>query len=513
MTRPRPSAASVAIAVAIAAAAFRAASGEEYGWPLEPQNAVHTVANTLEPYWSFGTDRWRFHAGIDLRAVPYLNGLGKEDTERTLVKAVAAGKIVKVRLNEKSPDNYLVIESANGERHAYLHLAAVTVPQQLSVLGASVVKGEFLGAVDRWPDCGFDHLHFERRSSDRRVLDPLAAIAPRSDTTPPQIASIVVAPHEAFKRREEDGAEVVPSGCFSLASGSEVHVRIDDMGDVGGLGRYNVGLRGLRLDWLPPGEAEYLSIEEIRPTDVATAAPSSTDAVERVVVGRGKFAASGSYCGGKTLRYRLGGDDSGGGAIDPTWMGPGMHTLRLQAVDFAGATSEARFRVCVAGNGFRCGGFPLLKDCAADTGLLPSACSDSEGSAVSWLEPPGSETAAVRVCVTNGGCEPLDLSGTIAVRVELWDCSGPECAGLTGPWDRKVHGIGDESGSVASGDSRCVQVSLGPELGEALASLTSGRLVVRVSTEKGVFASNSVQLDPAAASVELPADSDDPGPP
>lgn len=503
------------LAVAAATVAGLASCGawaQTCSWPLDPQNEVHTVGNTLEAYWSDSNKRWRFHAGVDLRATPYLDASGAESIGRTLVRAVAAGKVVKVDLKEPSPQNVLVIETPSGERHTYLHLAAVTIPQKVGVIGATVQAGEILGAVDVWPDCGFDHLHFERRDVHLNVLDPLEAMCPRSDSTPPEVEDLVLVSHQEFKRGDQDGTEVPPWGCARLRTGSEVHARIADLGDAGQFGVYDVGVRGLALEVRPAGSGAYRKLEEPSPTEAATKELAENSASTIAVVA-GKFQTAGGYCSPKTLWYRFDGDGAPAGALDPDSLGPGIHTVRIRVLDFAGASSERTFQVCVDKSGELCDGAPLIRDCAADDGRLPSSCSESTGKGLSWLVPPGDDGAAVRACVTNRGCDPLDLAPLLVFRFEVKDCGGPTCGSLNEPWEIAVDGLTSDANGLAPGESRCFDVSLPPERRQALSETTAGRLVVRVAIGKGAFAFNGVEFDPAAAAIEIHPPSGDAGPP
>lgn len=513
MIEARRSSAAPALLAAIAAFAFRGAPAQVLPWPVDPPNEVHTVANTLEAYWSERFKRWRFHAGIDIRAVPYLDKSGVEPADRTLVRAIAAGKVLKVELTEPSPDNGIVVETVNGERHVYMHLAPLTIPQKLSVVGATVNVGDVLGSIDRWSYCAFDHLHFERRSADGKVLDPLESIGPRSDTTPPRIAEIRLVPHTEFKLEEESGTPVPPSGCVRLEAGSEIHALVVDQGDAGSFGTYDVGLRALSLDSRPPGGSDFFTLQALRPFDVARQEAASSDLVERLAVVRGNLKTVGGYCSAKSLWYRFRGETGDSGVLDPEALGEGIHTIRMRVVDFAGSPAEQTFRLCVGKNKFDCRGTLLVKDCEEDSGRLPSACADRNGAGLSWLVPPLNGEAVMRVCVTNRGCEPLELSGTLVVRFEVEGCEGTSCASLAEPWEDAIDGLQGDAAFVASGDAHCLEVALPSERADALSQATSGRLVVRVATEKGVFAFNGVALDPAAAEIEIHPVSADSGPP
>lgn len=106
-----------------------------------------------------------WHGGQDI--------VGLDDTT---VHAVEGGKVLQSTIiTDKSNrtwewGNYVMIQTASGERHIYAHLE-----QRLVQAGATVQAGQAIGIMGNTGNAagGYKHTHFERRAADgRTAIDP-----------------------------------------------------------------------------------------------------------------------------------------------------------------------------------------------------------------------------------------------------------------------------------------------------------------------------------------------------
>jgi murein DD-endopeptidase MepM/ murein hydrolase activator NlpD len=159
-----------ALAAALGALAFPPAAGAvipdavsapsptvEHAFPVHGQHDFGTAVN------GFGGGRG--HDGQDIFA-----GCG------TPVVAARAGKVVEVA-TEGAEGNYVVLETADGHQHAYLHLLH---PRSVSA-GERFSAGERIGSVGQTGNAQGCHLHFELwtapgRFTGGRVMNPRRAL-------------------------------------------------------------------------------------------------------------------------------------------------------------------------------------------------------------------------------------------------------------------------------------------------------------------------------------------------
>lgn len=116
-------------------------------WPLAP-NSQHPIGNTYGEYQNYGGSPY-MHPGIDV--------LGSPDQQ---VFAVADG-VVKAVLTTSGQYHWRVAiggpgsGTTSGHLYAHLQQSSITVN-----VGDTVVKGQLLGKLVRWPTSNFTHCHF-----------------------------------------------------------------------------------------------------------------------------------------------------------------------------------------------------------------------------------------------------------------------------------------------------------------------------------------------------------------
>lgn len=114
---------------------------------------------------TYGKRGERFHYGIDI-AVP--TGAG--------IAPAAPGKVVFA--GEKPGYGQVVIIDHEGLQTLYAHLSQVSV-----ALGDSVEPYSILGEVGETGNASGPHLHFEVKSKEGRLVDPLAFLPPQQNLT------------------------------------------------------------------------------------------------------------------------------------------------------------------------------------------------------------------------------------------------------------------------------------------------------------------------------------------
>lgn len=114
-------------------------------------------------YTRNGGKTW--HGGQDI--------VGLDDTT---VRAIEGGKVLQSTIITNKSNltwewgNYVMIQTASGERHIYAHLA-----QRLVQAGQTVQAGQAIGIMGNTGNAagGYKHVHFERRKSDgKTAIDP-----------------------------------------------------------------------------------------------------------------------------------------------------------------------------------------------------------------------------------------------------------------------------------------------------------------------------------------------------
>ena len=137
------------------------------------------------------------HGGVDLAAPP-----------GTAVLAVVDGTLW---IYTEGRFENVVLTPPDGSCWEYRHVAAGSVPAAVRVAareGRPVPAGTELGRVAVWGVEGYDHIHLNLRSTEGRILDPLARL-PVEDTLAPTIEGIHLLPADGAIPFPADAAGVV----------------------------------------------------------------------------------------------------------------------------------------------------------------------------------------------------------------------------------------------------------------------------------------------------------------
>jgi hypothetical protein len=299
----------------------------------------------------------RFHAGFDLRT-------GGRVGEK--IYSPVDGHVWRVRMSYDGYGKGLYVKGNDGRLYVYGHLSAFAAPISRVVRQAQfaaeryyvdlyfpsdsivVKQGELIGLTGE-TGAGAPHLHFEVRSGNNRPLNPLAAGFALSDKTRPTFKKIsfqLVDDHSLFPngtRRIDLPVKVARQEGYSLDtvlsfdSPFGILTECTDQTRLGGMrqGVYKLTLEidgrvyyqsvfdSLDFDWGPSASLEYDLIE----------ASNGNERVRRLFHRQGnRFPGSGSHNRDDGL---FGRDSSA------TF---GLHTGVIRAEDFAGNSTELKFR-------------------------------------------------------------------------------------------------------------------------------------------------------------------------
>ena len=167
-----------------------------FEFPIQPQKDNYLSGNMGELRSS------HFHAGLDIKTD------GKQGLE---VFSAADGYISRIRVGTGGYGNCIYIQHPNGTSTVYAHLrnfneilAKYTLEEQYKRKSFSVnlfpkrnefqvKKGEIIGYSGNSGSSTGPHLHFEVRSSDQKVLDPLRiGFSQVKDNIPPALERLAV---------------------------------------------------------------------------------------------------------------------------------------------------------------------------------------------------------------------------------------------------------------------------------------------------------------------------------
>lgn len=126
------------------------------------------------PYWNFGTERGRWHYGLDL--LPLSTPVIPKDLEKHPVLAYANGKVIEAYTNDTYGD-IVKIQHPNGFKTRYLHMYSRTVKP-----GDYVNAGDVIGLVG-WKGSNpntisSSHLHFEIYNPEGTPVNPTTYLKP-----------------------------------------------------------------------------------------------------------------------------------------------------------------------------------------------------------------------------------------------------------------------------------------------------------------------------------------------
>jgi hypothetical protein len=317
-----------------------------HGWPVGPSTVAHPVGTALE---YMGADDQPVHEGIDVLVdAPYLDAGGQPSAEPTSVVVQPGGAVYSVQSYTVDYQTVVMIDAPGSRRYAYGHIDPDSLGGDM-VVGKTVAGDTYLGAVVRWPDCDFHHLHYRVSETpsggSETIISPLGLVTPRADTTDPSIASIDLVTNVNAQLKPL----LFPDSC--VTSAADVLVGIWDVAD----GGRQIGVQSVttKIAQVPAGTStlqwtwDFSKLQGVAKFMNAT---DPTDAIFTTV----PYDTRTDYCKEKEFFIRgaaISAVDKANVFDGKNWnlfLGPGSYTATVTVVDFANRTKVTTKDFCVS---------------------------------------------------------------------------------------------------------------------------------------------------------------------
>lgn len=177
-------------------------------WPVQFQDAAHTVANSMAQFQPFGDPY--FHGGCDLRVRAGADVLapvsGKLEAGHYGYVRNPDGSLTKewAPWPQEGNETYfeVAVVAADGVRYEFHHMDRETLPAPIVAMlnagGGEVPVGTLLGQVITWPAGDYHHTHYNVILPDGTRVNPEFVSTMITDTLAPTIlASYAVMPNDS----------------------------------------------------------------------------------------------------------------------------------------------------------------------------------------------------------------------------------------------------------------------------------------------------------------------------
>lgn len=368
----------------LALARISLAHSEESHWPLAPTDADHALGATLGEFQD--TDDQvpiTFqHAGLDILANPWSGP--EDDASAPWVVTTARGLVKWNHADPESLWNSFELESQDGTRYRYLHLAYNSYDPDTAIARRNVdwiESGQLIARVTPWTTGGCDgaysHLHYDVHDGSY-FLNPLRQIneALRPDTQAPEIVRLGL----ASGRNRDGGWNVIPTEpmkCTVVTDDVEIIAGLRDRDDAGSsqLGTTNIGVHHLRWRVCPdnaPNCAEWSQpqVFERMPIELASSAGNST--TRALFSTNTPWKSDFDECStavNETYMVATSAPSEPWSTQDGAYP-DGSYTISVEAADVAGNTGDKRILACVQ-NGSPCIADLVIRDGLGDEGAVP----------------------------------------------------------------------------------------------------------------------------------------------